>query len=280
MRQPISDAEIEYVRNFLQINAQTMMAFPLTKLSNFLLERFGWPISSGRKRAKIILDLLRTKGLIKFYLGPRGGVLYIGTIPETEKNKPGLTFAGTDSEAEPKDKKTERKAQTEHRRKIKIYKKGIVRQKRGKVERGHKNEQRFYLIMKSLLDILKLNFSDIVLETFVEHSGTHNPKKGKVDLQDHWGEDVVPIITVQKDGEKSKGRIIYDAKSSSSDVLAFNESLRYYPGQETALRKKAIWVNKKRTDREMVSEIMDDFISVGLLPGEIKEKVLEFFKEI
>ncbi|MDP3696532.1 MAG: hypothetical protein Q8R55_00700 [Candidatus Taylorbacteria bacterium] len=281
---PISSGEIDGVLRYLRDNASdSIVSTNITKTSRFLLESFGWPLSAGRKRAQLILDNLeKTRSILIFPDGGRGIKIKIA-VPENHrefKPKPQLVKKAETAQPEIASTPSLKYSDKPWIQAPKL-KKGVTRKNREAVDKGDRNEQRLHDLMLQLLEILKEKFPETILETSCYRSGRHNPGKGKVDLQDKAGEDVSPKLTVRdKEGRIISGRLIFDSKSSVKSARKFNAFIHFLPGQEGALLKRAIVVNKHRSGREISVEILRDLFSVGLISQDQVDKVLKLFGDI
>ena len=276
---PINQRESDRVYEFIQQNTlQNVLSKLFVSLSDFLLREFGWQTSAGKKRSKLIIDNLERYGKITCQIDKRGSIKSVTFIPQTTaKVEP---KADERELAQPPNIKADKPKPTHPKRIRQIIKRGVARTRREAEEKGERNERRFHVLVDELLELLTRDFSSIVLGATNFRSGRHNPRKNKIDIQDHNGEDVTPKLTVrQSDGRIFEGRLIYNSKSSYPAVREFNHRIIYHPGQEGALLKKAIRVTPKRSDLEIISEVVDDMIWVKLLPAEIKESVLSHFSE-
>jgi hypothetical protein len=263
---PISPGEIKGVLGFFKLNSSdSVVVTSIAKIGNFLLN-FGWSLAEGKKRAKIIIVQLEKLKIISLLPGKGREVrLKISDAKDSESLNnvtPKLIkkVPVTDVSVLPPVKYFSKPT------KIPKLKKGVVRRKREAVNKGDRNEQRLHNLMLGLLRILKEKFPENILETSCFRSGRHNPSKGKIDLQDRSGEDISPKLTVRdREGRIITGRLILDAKSSAISARKFNSFIHFLPGQEGALLKKAIVVNKHRPDSEINAEILKDLSSVGLI---------------
>lgn len=274
---PITEREKVMVLEFIQQNAtNNVLLNPLPRLADFLLTIFGWPLSAGKKRVSLILTGLEISEQITCRVNGRKSIKAVELISKPVE----LTEIEKEEITQSLEIKNEKPKPVYRKRSHKIIKKGLARIKRAAEEKGEQNERRLHILTDKLLELLSHNFSSIVMGATNFRSGRHNPRKNKIDIQDHNGEDVTPKLTVrQPDGRIFEGRIIYNSKSSYPAVQAFNRKIIYHPGQEGSLLKKAIRITPRRSDREIVSEIIDDMVSVKLLPSEIKEPVLSNFSE-
>jgi hypothetical protein len=132
---------------------------------------------------------------------------------------------------------------------------------------GRKNEHRLHVLAERLVYLLALDFEDIVCASC--RRSEHD------DPQDRHGEDVsICLVIESRDGQKKRGRVVYDSKSSSGGIQRYYRKKNRHmhgPGQKDCLLKKAILVNEDRTDDEITEELINDLIKVGLLsPSTIK----------
>lgn len=162
------------------------------------------------------------------------------------------------------------------RKKFKVLKKGVARRRRESEEMGNKNEDRLHKLVRRLIGLLESEFSDIIQEAVCTRSGHHNPKKGKIDLRNSAGDDVDFRLDVKDGGGRIFSRwLIWDSKSSMIGAVKFNGKIIYFPGQTEADLKKAIVVNKQRSDKEIIAEIVSDLISVGAIVEDTRRRILE-----
>lgn len=258
-----------------------------------MLNCFGWPSnglsSPGYKRTRAAVLELETRGQIECDWSPGKRLMGIrrkkikSPLPESiEKTAPAEpTVAGLNKLKDLTEIDCEATA-----RRMQIFRhlkpKGWARRKAENFRRGERHENWLHTSILALLEVLTREFPKLVWDGSCSRSGHHNPRKGKIDLQDHWGEDVSLRLTVRHPhGQLITGRMIYDGKGARSSVTRFNENIKLYPGQESALLKKAIWSNViHRSRKDLLAEVLNDVISVGLLPNDFdKEKVLEFFED-
>lgn len=298
---PITERESEVVYGHIVQDQSGFAENPCQKAAAILLTSFGWSLSQARIRAKAVILGLEKSGKLECRYGARKRILAVTAVntvsrkgvvprlvksvtePEPQPEPEVVSETGTDDAAGQASAvawyPVRRKLEKEVRRPRKKFKKGAARIKRRNEIVGERNEQRLFYLMTELLSQLQLRYPEVVTHTSCTRSGRHNPKKGNIDLQDHWGEDVTPRLTVRtQDLHTIEGFLIYDSKTSSRYADNFNRNVRYFPGQIGALLKKAIVVNKKRTDREIAREIMEDMISVRLLRPEMLD-ILEFFSD-
>ncbi len=172
--------------------------------------------------------------------------------------------------------------QNHHRHKVRIHKKGLARHRRLAFEKGDRNEARLSSLASRLVDVLKREFREVVLGGQCERSGRHNPDMGKIDLGDKHGEDVViRLQTLSDDKLPQQHRIIYDAKSSKRTADIANRNILRFglnEGQEDAKLKKAIVSSDRRSNSEIINEILDDLVRVAVLPrGLNTDRVLAHF---
>lgn len=151
------------------------------------------------------------------------------------------------------------------------------------LRRGERHENWLHISLIYMVHVLSSQYPEIVPYGSCSRSGRHDPAHGKVCLEDSWGADVTLYLVTKplKDISPFKGRIIYDSKGSHEDVKKINKQIRMYPGQTSALRKKAIWANIfKRSQKNLISEVLQDIIEVGLLPADFnKDGALKFFED-
>lgn len=150
------------------------------------------------------------------------------------------------------------------------------------IRRGNRNEDWAHTSLLKLIKVLTREFSETVLYGICKRSGKYDPSKGRIDLQDHYGQDFAFHLAMRNpNGPLISGYLIYDSKGSRLDVKKFNENIFYKEGQNGALLKKAIWANARLTSRKnFAKEVVSDCMAVGLLPNDFdKEKVLQFFED-
>ena len=272
---PISQAEIGRVLLYV-ISQGGHLIKPVHNIAKFLNEHFGWSLGSGAIRAKAIIDLLLKAKVIEVIRDGKGlksinlvsaQKLDDNLSPRLIKPKVAPLFVAEVPVIVP-------------RRKFKLAKKGEAKRNRSKMLIGDRAERRLYDLCIRISWALRNKFPDIISDMSVFRSGHHNPKKGKIDLQDSAGEDITILVTLVDEGRYRKERIIYDAKNSKHSATRFNGNIRLYPGQTGAVLKKAVSANQMRSDREIVDEIVGDMISVNLLSAECKKDVLSEFSDI
>lgn len=150
------------------------------------------------------------------------------------------------------------------------------------VRRGNRNEDWAHASLLKLIKVLTREFSETILYGICRRSGKHNPSNGRIDLQDHYGQDFTFHLAMRNpNGPLISGYLIYDSKGSRQAVEQFNQNIFYEPGQKDALLKKAIWANAKSTSRkDFVKEVVSDCIAVGLLPKTFDiPALLNFFED-
>lgn len=158
--------------------------------------------------------------------------------------------------------------------------KGSARKRRQAEELGERNERRFHGLVERLVEVLAELFPSH--EYLLNRSGKHNPRKGRIDLADHLGEDVVLRRIFWQGRASFTRRIAYDVKSSRSRVAMHNERfLRYRYIEDTfVFCRKAIAVNPYRSDAEVVAEVLDDMVRARLLRKSVpRECLVQLFKE-
>jgi hypothetical protein len=268
------DRESERILSYVgETSGHSWLEDPLPRLSQFLLDNFGYPLSAGRVRARRIILELAQLGLLDYELGKWNTVqrvrlkdcgaevseresTIVADIPERvalpEKDEE-MTGNGNQPDLWGKRPAGKRK----HKR-LSMYK------------IADRDEKRFYKIMEEFLALLRERFPDVVLDASCSRSGRHNPAEGKIDLRDHAGDDVAILLTV-KDGAGTirAGKLIYDVKHSAESSRMRNADIIRFPGQEDALLKRAITVNKKRSTTAIRKEVVGAMVEVGLLPEEI-----------
>lgn len=279
----ISFPERAAIVEHINLNATEELKNPLKVLAVILLNRFGWPHAMGRKRAAAIVAGLEEGGYIECRRDARNVV--VGLKIKVKTN------AGTKTEESPRDESSVLEPPTPaltsvvsptrpRRRKFNVRKKGVVRRRREANDKGDRNEARFHGLATRLLSVLA-EFLPITRSTCIR-SGKHDPKHGKIDWNDHTGEDVRIEIYGNPDGDGKcvGGKVIYQVKSFQCIADRFNRKIIRFPGQEDALLKKAVAVNRTFSDRDVVGGIIDDLLTVGILTPEFKEqedRLLRYF---
>lgn len=262
MRQPITDSERKKVLAVLE--KRERVERPLKEFSGLLLTDFGWPPSTGRKRSILILKELERDGKINCLYDKRPSLQSVWMVKTSPPEE-----AGNSATPPTNTKITVTAATPRGAPKQKVLPKGVLRKIRKRKDRGEQNEARFHRLTLRLLELLK-SLPLGVMETSSTRSGRHNPKNGKVDLKDCHGEDINLQIAMPLE----QFRLIYDTKTSRADAERFNRRVRYYREQTNANLKKAIVVNKTRTDAEVIEEVMKDIISVGFPISEEHQKTV------
>lgn len=271
---PISQKEKGKVIDFL--NSGTI-SNPINVIAKLLNEHFGWSLATGKIRAKAIIDQLLKEKVIEVDCNGKG-LKSISLVrvqaPESPLN-PRLVKPHIAPPPEP-----EVQVVITRIRRYQPRKKGTARIQRQREVVGEKAERRLYELSLKLAGVLKSRHLEFITEISVLRSGRHNPRKGKTNLQDSAGEDVTILMTLCEKGRYRKERIIYDAKNSRRSATKFNDHIRFYPGQTGALLKKAISTGRIRSDYEIADEILQDMISIQLLPVHIREDTLSTFDDI
>lgn len=262
MRQPITDSERRKV--FALLEKRERVERPLKEFSGLLLADFGWPPSTGRKRSVLILKELERDGKINCLYDKRQSLQSVWMV-----KTPPLQEAGDNATPRTDTKTTATATTPRNTPKQKVLPKGVLRQIRERKDRGEQNEARFHRLTLRLLELLK-NLPLDVVKTSSARSGRHNPQNGKIDLKDRHGEDINILIVTSK----GQLRLIYDTKTSKTDAAVFNRRAYYYKDQADANLKKAIVVNKSRTDAEILEEILGDIVRIGFPISEKHQKVI------
>lgn len=269
---------------------------PLKTLAEkVMLDCFGWPIASGTTRLKKILQALEAenkieciRSLSKRITGIRLKKLIPARTPDSISHaSPAETEKEITEKSLPKPESHEKvttKIPEDSNTKIHMQIMDCLggRLNRKEIERrGNLYEDWLQISILGLLKVLEELFPEIVWDACCFRSGRHNPQRGLIDLQDHWGNDVSLHLTTRQNGRIVKGYIIYDSKGSETDVETFNSRIIRHPGQKGAFLKKAIWTNiTHRSVKNLLKEILNDAIRVGLLPANLdKEKILERFED-
>lgn len=295
---PITPEEINKTLNYLELASMLLrvrernvltnriVEQPVNTVAQFLLENFGWSLSTGRERAKLILEQLKQDKFIEFLHDRANRLravklnsLYI--VSSSDLPKPRLVQIVQINKS--KDQALTPPSLSSFtptaRKKIKIRKKGVARRLREKVIIGDRAENRFHNICLNLAGIIKQNRLGNFSSLQVSRSGHHNPNKGRVDERDRSGDDVALYFTSVQCGKETNHFIIYDVKNSSRSAEVFNRKIRKQRYQAGALLKKAIASSKKRSDQEIIDEILDDMISVGLLTLNDKDRIIGYLPD-
>ncbi len=278
----IPDKERAAVLVYLSAHAGEYLKNPLKCLSDMLLDNFGWPINTGRRRSAFIIRVLEQSGKVQCRYNARGVLVGVMVVkPNADVKKESLRVEPSPPQTEPEkvvappppDRPSSYGHSANrnilHTPRVRIRKKGVLRRLRKANEKGDRNEERFHRLAERLLASIKELLPGVLWMECVR-SGRHRPKKGKIDISDHYGEDVSLKWSVKREAGESVGRIIYQVKSSVWAAKIFNRSIRIFPGQEDALLKKAVVVNDGRPDDDIIGEIRSDLALVGLLPKEIE----------
>lgn len=163
-----------------------------------------------------------------------------------------------------------------------IKAKGLARKERRAWEKGQRNEDKVFVkVVIPFAKALKKNSSKEVLSVSYRQTGHHNPKKGKVNLEDKRGLDFEIKITARP----TRGSIVtyvfqWDSKSSQFKVNKYNKRARRRRLPKGVDLKKAILVYKRPT-QSIAQEMLDDITSI--LPKNIvfdQEKILSQFNPV
>src|SRR3989344_663181 len=252
-------------------------ANPVPGLADLLKKCAGLSASVAKKRAKDLIVELAERGWIECRRDEKGRIQSIKIVRLADQ----LAFAAkiinrskeqrfeqekallAETEGCEKAKAVELSSESPKsrppKRSHKIRKKGAARRLREAWDRGNRNQTRFGGLLNRFVGALRL-CPEIVAEASLESSGRHNPKKGKIDMRDHHGEDFSLFILANPEG---RYRLIYDAKSALKDVQAFNRKIYFTREQRDACKKKAILVNDRRSDAEIIEEVLQDLIDSG-----------------
>ena len=289
---PISPDEKKDVIFLISLN-HGFIVNPVNNIADLLLTRFGWSLDEGKVRAERIIELLLQEGIIEINRGGRElRSIHLKTDSDSASKsipKPRLVKPKSAVLPDPKlaavtpstvNDAQNAKSITVAKRKFQQRKKGKARIKRQTEIVGERAEHRLHKLLLQLAEILKTRFPEQISNITVSRSGRHNPRKGKIDLQDRSGEDITVLLTVYDGGRHRKERLIYDAKNSRFFAAKFNNKIRILPGQEGAILKKAISTNKMRSDREITAEILQDMVSVKLIPADYADVALSELSEI
>lgn len=258
-----------------------------------MLPIFGWPVSSGKKRAKEIILGWEKLGEMQCFRDARGTLTAISAtkdkittqppkvvvvqrvpeevvvqpVPEEEPVKI-YPVVGT---AQPAQK-------NQHKKKRALRQKGLARERRKAQEKGDKNEDLFHCLASQLIEILKKDVPEWIVGGECKQSGHYNKRKGIVDVADKNGEDERVTLQVrEQDGQVAEPFYIYDPKSSQRGVEKYRRRFYVHSSQVGVKVKKAILISK-RSHRDIVGEVIDD-IQSGL-PAHIildREAILNQF---
>jgi hypothetical protein len=268
--QKISDREQEVVQAFLDRNAsENFLMFPITALGKVLRDSFGWSLDQGRVRAAAIVEELEQAGAVECKRAKNGtlrGIMVIAKVDDAAIASPAESAVAHDLAS---------LVPTVTPPKTPPREKGVVRRERLAHEKGSRNETRFYRLVSTFLELLRECFPENVLEAQASKSGVHNPRKGRVDMRDHHGDDVRISVRVYWDGASRDGELIYDAKSSDFHADLFNREVRLYPEQRSALLKRAIVVGEQVRDADILTELVKDMVAVNLVPAPVTEAIFE-----
>lgn len=151
-----------------------------------------------------------------------------------------------------------------------FHKKGEVRRIREEQEKGDRNETRLFKIAKDWMDRNEAWFAENKIEIEVSQSGKHRPEKGKFNLSDKKGEDV--LICFSQD--RKNYLLVYNAKSSFPAACAHDKKyqhikkgiIRREEGTEIyvdGFLKRAFVVNPGKTDEIILQEIYNDAFRIS-----------------
>ncbi|MDP2598351.1 MAG: hypothetical protein Q8P49_00805 [Candidatus Liptonbacteria bacterium] len=231
------------------------LARPLSALSKMLLENFGLPTAAGRKRAA---EILEEPGVAKRLQCQRDGNNSLRSIRLIKEE---IAEAIGPTSARPAVTIPRKQCRRGHQ------KLGVdERRKRKAVEIGDRNESRCCQITHRIVTMLRTLFPDQIVEASYVRSGRHDPKRGKIDMADHNGEDIGIWISAKLlDGTMLSGRIVIDAKSSAERTEKFNRTIRMgrYAKETGVLAKRAILVNHLRPESHVAEDILSAIISGG-----------------
>ncbi|MEK7151245.1 MAG: hypothetical protein AAB784_00825 [Patescibacteria group bacterium] len=291
-KQAYTDRELTLSVKFLEEKAsKESLVWPVEQLAiNVMLERFRWPKSAGSKRAHAILLHLEKTGCIectRSVTNKLTAVVYKTAVPNASSiipapiPTPDITKGNGTNKSETEDIFSYKRFTAAKMNFLNSLPKGTARIKNKMDRRGDDNERWLYRSLTKLAKVLMTTRPDIIISGSCSRSGRHNPKKGKINLRDHNGDDArLYLTTLTESGKHVKNFIIYNGKSSRSDVEEFNNNIILHPGQEEAKLKKAIWDSAHfRSARDLISEVLDDLIAEEMLPSDFnKEPVLNNFE--
>lgn len=286
-RRLVGEKERNAVLNFINTHGSC----ELPQISSFIVNSLGFSQREALARTKEIAGMLERQELIK---GTRqSSQLVLVTITDTgkrslmpptrtikviKKSKPvELSVEPTTLKEDGATDLVQAQAiKSQPRRKKRILKqKGLARERRRNWLKGERNENRFFALAKRLVDILKSEFREVVLDGQCIQSGHTNRRKKIIDRQDSAGEDVVIKLETKSElGHPRPHRVIYDAKSSQHYADIFNQSIRLKVGQRSAALKKAIVCSDVRSDTEIVGEMLGDMIGAAVLPSSLNRDLI------
>lgn len=286
-------SEKELARTFEFIEKAGELARPQKPIEviakEVMLSCFGWPAdglaSAGYKRARTAIVTLEAQNKISCKWSPGKRLIAIRRKQEMSATEECPTKLSVKTPFVPPDDLTAADRRLAATRRILAQMKpwSPAAREADIIKRGNRNEDWAHTSLLKLLDILARKFSEIILYGWCKRSGKHDPTNGRVDLDDHHGQDFAfHLITKRRiNGSLVKGYIIYDSKGNRQDVEVFNKHIIRHPGQSDALLKKAIWANAALSSRkDFVREVVSDCIGVSLLPETFDiEALLNFFED-
>src|SRR3989344_2675558 len=270
----VSEKELGRILDFITQNGEIgKPQKPIQILAErVMLASFGWPSDSltapGYKKARAAILSLETQGKVECKWSPGKRLIAI----RKKKEQPALEpeVKQIPSTLPPPNDLTagDRRAASIRRTLAQMKPRGLAAREHDINRRGDRNEEWAHVSFLKLIEVLLREFPAIVLDGRCNRSGKHNLAKGKIDLQDHYGQDFAFHLTARHpNGPVITGYIIYDSKGSRHAVEEFNQKIIYHPGQNGALLKKAIWANSRLSSRkDFAREVVSDCLTVGLLP--------------
>lgn len=261
-----SDRQRARLLEYLELYAkEVFLENPLDSIAKMFLDRFGLGSKEAHTLTKKLCRELEREKRVECQYDGKGSLVAIKLLPIRQPSQPKPALP-------PKAHKTHRYARH-------LKPRGRARKEKEGLDRGIRNENRFYKLMVRFCSILEAHYRSYKLLAKAEHSGRHNPSKGKIDLRDHHGNDVsiyisyVKVVdqtsTTEKETEREYGFVIYDVKSSLRKASEFNQNIIHFEEQRFAKRKKAIVVNPSRSNRDICQEVFSDLIETGVIPFDI-----------
>ncbi|HXV26831.1 MAG TPA: hypothetical protein VD862_02310 [Candidatus Paceibacterota bacterium] len=227
-----------------------------------LLDRFGYGLYQGRTVALRALQLLEKDGALTCeFTGAKATVTRKQPEPSAAA-KPRAVHRPVPAVPAPVKRKKYR---------------GPAWHARKAERRGEHNEDRFHQLMKRLADILRASFPDVVRSVRVSRSRRHDPLSGMPSVRDHMGDDV--SLRLRSPGPRGNRWLIYDVKSSRAAAWQFAGNIRKTGYQEKASLKTSIVVNNRRTDSEIVGDVLDDLVRVHFMDRDAAQRILGAFGE-
>lgn len=159
------------------------------------------------------------------------------------------------------DRKKVLASSTEIKRRPKFLrrKRGESQRRKRQLKRGEENQARFGEIM----DIFIWRLKQLSIPKFYfwySASERRDLSNEKISVRDGRGDDYALFFKWR--GEEF--RVIYDIKSSRIDAEDFNKDILLIGSQRNARLKKALVVNDHRVFYEVIAEVVDDAIRIGV----------------